>query len=48
MYILEVILKMMLVLEHPRANVTLESLNITYTMNIHQVSFEVTFLFCYI
>ena len=44
MYVLKVPIKALLVLEHARANITLEFLDITNTMHSGQVPFHVTFL----
>ena len=44
MYVLHVSLHVMLVLKHSRANVTLEGLDVTNTMDSGQVSVQVAFL----
>ena len=44
MYVLHVSLHVMLVLEHPSANATLEGLDVTNTMHRGQVSVQVAFL----
>ena len=44
MYTFKVLLKMILALEHTRANVTLEGLDVTNIMNCGQVCFQVALL----
>ena len=41
-YILQVSFKVLFVLEHPRANVTLEGLDVTNTVNCRQVFLHIT------
>ena len=45
MYVRKVLLKMMLVLEHPRANVTLEGLDVTNTMDSRQMTLQLVSIY---
>ena len=44
MHVLYVIVTVLFVLKHPRANVTLESLDVTNTMNSRQMTSQVSFV----
>ena len=44
MFSLKVVIKMMLELKHPRADVTLEGLDVTNTMNRRQVPLQMAFM----